>query len=52
MKAEAKVSRDDAQPTVVVIDDDQDIREALHALLRSVGLQVELFASIDRKSVV
>jgi RNA polymerase sigma factor (sigma-70 family) len=47
MKAEAKVSRDDAQPTVVVIDDDQDIREALHALLRSVGLQVELFASIQ-----
>lgn len=35
-----------AQPSVAVIDDDQDIREALRSLLRSVGLSVELFASV------
>jgi RNA polymerase sigma factor (sigma-70 family) len=40
------VSDDEARPTVVVIDDDQRIREALQGLLRSVGLRVELFASV------
>jgi FixJ family two-component response regulator len=38
---------DKAQPTLVVIDDDPDIREALRGLLRSVGLRVELFASVQ-----
>jgi FixJ family two-component response regulator len=38
---------DEAQPTVVVIDDDGDVREALGALLRSVGLRAELFASVQ-----
>jgi FixJ family two-component response regulator len=33
--------------TVVVIDDDRDIREALEGLLRSVGLRVESFASVQ-----
>jgi FixJ family two-component response regulator len=33
------------QPTVVVIDDDASIRKALENLLRSVGLDVELFRS-------
>jgi FixJ family two-component response regulator len=33
------------QPTVVVIDDDASIRKALDNLLRSVGLDVELFKS-------
>ena len=37
----------DPQPTVMVIDDDQDIRDALQGLLRSVGLGVELFASVQ-----
>jgi len=32
---------------VAVIDDDPDIREALRGLLRSVGLDVELFASVQ-----
>jgi FixJ family two-component response regulator len=41
------VSDDDARPTVVVIDDDEGIREALQGLLRSVGLSVELFASVS-----
>ena len=41
-------ARDDkAQPTVVVIDDDPDVREALRGLLRTVGLRVELFASVQ-----
>jgi len=33
--------------TVAVIDDDPDIREALRGLFRSVGLNVELFASVQ-----
>src|SRR5260370_39511140 len=35
------------EPAVVVIDDDEEIREALHGLLGSVGLRVELFASVQ-----
>ncbi|MEA2780364.1 MAG: hypothetical protein QOK29_1908 [Rhodospirillaceae bacterium] len=38
---------DEAQPTVVVIDDDRDIREAFQGVIRSVGLRVELFASVQ-----
>jgi FixJ family two-component response regulator len=34
------------EPTVVVIDDDEEIRECLQGLLGSVGLRVELFASV------
>ncbi|MBB3771711.1 MULTISPECIES: response regulator transcription factor [Ancylobacter] len=34
-----------AEPLVIVVDDDQALREALSSLFRSVGLQVELFAS-------
>jgi FixJ family two-component response regulator len=40
-------SRNDAQPTVIVIDDDQDIRDALEGLLKSVGLRTKLFASVQ-----
>jgi DNA-binding response OmpR family regulator len=40
------VPDDKAQPLVVIIDDDPDIRDALRGLLRAVGLCVELFASI------
>ena len=32
--------------TVAVIDDDRDVREALHSLLRSAGMRVELFGSV------
>jgi FixJ family two-component response regulator len=35
----------DAGGTVFVIDDDESIREALHSLIRSVGLSVATFAS-------
>ena len=35
----------DAADMVFVIDDDESIREALHSLIRSVGLKVAIFAS-------
>jgi FixJ family two-component response regulator len=35
------------EPTVVVIDDDKEIREGLQGLLLSVGLRVELFTSVQ-----
>ena len=37
----------DATSTVIVIDDDPGIRESIGSLLRSVGLQARLFASVD-----
>ena len=40
-------SHDGIPPTVVVIDDDRDVRDSLQGLLRSVGLRVELFASVQ-----
>ena len=41
------VPHKEAEATVAVIDDDPDIREALRGLLRSVGLGVELFGSVQ-----
>ena len=35
----------EAEPNVVVVDDDASLRDALSSLLRSVGLQVEVFGS-------
>jgi FixJ family two-component response regulator len=35
------------KPTVIVVDDDSDIREALTGLFRSVGLQVSVFGSVS-----
>jgi FixJ family two-component response regulator len=43
----AMMPGDPGEPTVVVIDDDVEIRDALQSLLRSVGFQVELFASVQ-----
>jgi FixJ family two-component response regulator len=34
------------EPTVLVIDDDREFRESLGGLLRSVGLNIQLFASV------
>lgn len=34
------------EPTVIVIDDDEDIRLSLKDLMRSVGLRAEVFASV------
>jgi DNA-binding response OmpR family regulator len=45
--ARETVPDDEARPTVVVIDDEQEIREALQGFLRSVGLCVELFGSVQ-----
>ena len=33
------------EPVVIIIDDDQSMREALGRLLRSIGLRVEMYAS-------
>jgi FixJ family two-component response regulator len=38
--------RDEEQPAVVVIDDDQDVRDAIASLLLSVGLRVQSFGSV------
>jgi FixJ family two-component response regulator len=35
-----------AEPVIVVIDDDPEVREALGSLLRSVGLKARLFGSV------
>ena len=37
----------DATSTVLVIDDDPDLRESVGRLLRSLGINVQLFASIS-----
>ena len=36
----------ESQPIVIVIDDDNDVRGAVADLLRSIGLQTKLFASV------
>ena len=38
--------RDDHQPNVIIIDDDELVRDALADLLRSIGLQTKQFASV------
>jgi FixJ family two-component response regulator len=47
MRPDLLPASDEAQPTVVVIDDDRDIRDALQGLLQSVGLRVEAFPSVQ-----
>jgi DNA-binding response OmpR family regulator len=44
-----QASRDcdqEVQPTLAIVDDDQDVREALRDFLEAAGLRVELFASV------
>ena len=36
----------EAKPTVVIVDDDAEIRDSLESLLRSVGLEVKALASV------
>jgi FixJ family two-component response regulator len=36
----------DAKPTILIIDDDADLRASIERLLRSLGLEARLFASI------
>ena len=38
--------RSSKSPSVIVIDDDEDVREGLDRLLRSVGIQFKLFSSV------
>lgn len=40
--------RSNKPPSVIVIDDDPDIREGLDRLLRSVGLQLKMFSTVDK----
>ncbi|MGH7992924.1 MAG: response regulator transcription factor [Limisphaerales bacterium] len=53
MKRPARLAERQAHPTVLVVDDDASVRDALGSLIRSVGLHVEMFASakefLDRK---
>jgi FixJ family two-component response regulator len=35
------------EPTVYIVDDDPDMRDSLHWLMRAVGLRVEVFPSAD-----
>ncbi|QFR33869.1 response regulator transcription factor [Ancylobacter sp. TS-1] len=44
-RAPARPPAPPADPLVIVVDDDAGLREALSSLFRSVGLQVQLFAS-------
>ena len=37
----------ESEPTIFVIDDDEKLRNSLHRLLQSVGLGVQLFASVS-----
>ena len=37
----------DAKPTVLVVDDDLELRASIGRLLRSVGLDAQLFASVS-----
>src|SRR5437763_4311832 len=34
------------QPTIIIVDDDTEVREALSSLIRSVGLQTKALASV------
>lgn len=45
MKPEARTKGAEAEPIVSIVDDDVSIRNALSALIRSVGLRVETFSS-------
>jgi FixJ family two-component response regulator len=45
MKAPIKTTQKLPGPTVFVVDDDASVREALSSLIRSVGLQSEMFSS-------
>jgi FixJ family two-component response regulator len=41
------VPHEHAQPTVAVIDDDPEVREALQGLLQSVGLRAQAFGAVQ-----
>jgi FixJ family two-component response regulator len=41
------VRHKEGQPAVAVIDDDPNVREALHGLLQSVGLRADVFSTVQ-----
>jgi DNA-binding response OmpR family regulator len=41
------VRHEETQPTIAVIDDDREVREALQGLLQSVGLRVQAFGAVQ-----
>jgi FixJ family two-component response regulator len=45
MKAPIKATSKPPGPTVFVVEDDASVREALSSLIRSIGLQAEIFSS-------
>jgi len=42
----SRYSRDEHQPNVIIVDDDELVRDALAGLLRSIGLQTKQFPSV------
>lgn len=48
MERRSAVSREEVPSTVIVIDDDRDVCEALDGFFRAVGLRVELFLSVQQ----
>jgi FixJ family two-component response regulator len=46
MAGRSSVPADEAEPAVIVVDDDSSVREALGSLIRSVGLKPVLFGSV------
>jgi FixJ family two-component response regulator len=42
------VTHDDGKPTVLIVDDDPDVRESLQRLLRTVGLDSRTFVSASK----
>jgi DNA-binding winged helix-turn-helix (wHTH) protein len=47
MKSELTSPQEAVRATIIVIDDDRALCEALYGILRSAGLRVELFASVQ-----
>ena len=44
----SRYNRDERQPNVIIVDDDELVRDALAGLLRSIGLQTKQFASVPK----
>jgi FixJ family two-component response regulator len=46
MTGRSGVSADEAEPTVIIVDDDESVRDSLGGLVRSVGLKPVLYGSV------
>jgi FixJ family two-component response regulator len=47
MKAKHQETTQPTKPLVAIVDDDESVREATESLMRSIGYQVESFASAE-----